>query len=78
MDFMCVQGQEMPAAQLQPLVFEQWLMADLRELGATCLQADLAQSVCTEIVGPVALQVNQLISAPNFNEIRSCQPFIWY
>ncbi|KAL8566946.1 hypothetical protein ACOMHN_059746 [Nucella lapillus] len=59
-------------AQLQPNVFEQWLMSDLKELGASCLPADLPTQHCTHITGPLALQVESMldVGVPLYGQLQ--------
>ncbi|KAK7497241.1 hypothetical protein BaRGS_00011535, partial [Batillaria attramentaria] len=55
-------GQPVGLGQLQTLVFEQWLMSDLRELGASCLPPDLPSHQHTQITGQFALQVESMLN----------------
>ena len=52
-----LQGNNMSLNQLQPLVFDQWLMSDLRELGCESLPQGIVNQVSTFLNGPIALQV---------------------
>ena len=62
----------MSAAQLQPMVFEQWLMSDLKELEAACLPADLPLQLSTQINGPFALQVNFCCFSLLVGDVMTC------
>ncbi|XP_076445146.1 uncharacterized protein LOC143283032 [Babylonia areolata] len=65
-------GQLLSVAQLQPMVFEQWLMSDLKELGTVCLPADLSSQQCTYINGPLALQVESVldVGVPLYGQLQ--------
>ncbi|KAK7108077.1 hypothetical protein V1264_015877 [Littorina saxatilis] len=65
-------GGQMSVSQLQPMVFEQWLMSDLKELGGTCLPADLPMQLSTQVYGPLALQVESMVDVgfPMYGQLQ--------
>ena len=53
-----LQGGELGCDALQQQVYEQWLLSDLAEVGASCLPSDLLQHARIELPGHYCLQVN--------------------
>ncbi|XP_019639123.1 PREDICTED: recQ-mediated genome instability protein 1-like [Branchiostoma belcheri] len=66
------QGANLPRAQLNQMVYEQWLQADLQVVAPGCLPQGIAQEQKTVLNGKFALQINSMIdvSVPAYTQLQ--------
>ncbi|OWF53628.1 recQ-mediated genome instability protein 1-like [Mizuhopecten yessoensis] len=55
------QGNNIVQSRINDLVFEQWLLADLHELGTRCLPNGLAEVAKYQLSGTYALQIDSMV-----------------
>lgn len=55
-----LKGSGLTQGKLNDMVYEQWLLSDLHELGMSCLPVNLATDVRFNLIGTYALQVRLL------------------
>lgn len=69
------QGVRLSQTQLNGLVFEQWLLADLREIGSKCLPDQIASTQKFQLNGVFALQVNSMVDVgkPYYGQLQKVQ-----
>lgn len=69
------QGVRLSQAQLNGLVFEQWLLADLREIGSKCLPDQIASAQKFQLNGVFALQVDSMVDVgkPYYGQLQKVQ-----
>lgn len=56
-------------------VYEQWLLSDLRQIGALCLPRDLPQTQKTQLIGCFCLQMNSIVdvSSSCYSQLQKLQ-----
>ncbi|XP_035687290.1 recQ-mediated genome instability protein 1-like [Branchiostoma floridae] len=66
------QGSHLPLAQLNRMVYEQWLQADLQVVAPGCLPQGIAEEQKTVLNGKFALQINSMIdvSVPAYTQLQ--------
>ncbi|XP_066278170.1 recQ-mediated genome instability protein 1-like [Branchiostoma lanceolatum] len=66
------QGARLPLAQLNRMVHEQWLQADLQVVAPGCLPQGIAEEQKTVLNGKFALQINSMIdvSVPAYTQLQ--------
>lgn len=69
------QGIRLSQTQLNGLVFEQWLLADLREIGSKCLPDQIASTQKFQLNGVFALQVDSMVDVgkPYYGQLQKVQ-----
>lgn len=69
------QGVRLSQTQLNGLVFEQWLLADLREIGSKCLPDQIASTQKFQLNGVFALQMNSMVDVgkPYYGQLQKVQ-----
>eukprot|EP00105_Crassostrea_gigas_P014938 XP_011431787.2 PREDICTED: recQ-mediated genome instability protein 1-like [Crassostrea gigas] len=69
------QGVRLSQTQLNGLVFEQWLLADLREIGSKCLPDQIASTQKFQLNGVFALQVDSMVDVgkPYYGQLQKVQ-----
>ncbi|XP_060085576.1 recQ-mediated genome instability protein 1-like isoform X2 [Ylistrum balloti] len=55
------QGNSLVQSRINELVFEQWLLADLHELGTRCLPNGLGEAAKHQLSGSYALQIDSMV-----------------
>ncbi|XP_041354054.1 recQ-mediated genome instability protein 1-like [Gigantopelta aegis] len=66
------QGLPLRTDKLNTMVYEQWLMTDLRELSTSCLPLDVATATKLQLSGNYALQVNSCVDVgiPYYGQLQ--------
>ncbi|KAL5010111.1 hypothetical protein ScPMuIL_012416 [Solemya velum] len=54
-------GSGLTQGKLNDMVYEQWLLSDLHELGMSCLPVNLATDVRFNLIGTYALQIDSIV-----------------
>ncbi|XP_078337038.1 uncharacterized protein LOC111101260, partial [Crassostrea virginica] len=69
------QGVQLSQTQLNGLIFEQWLLADLKEIGSKCLPDQIASSPKFQLNGTFALQVDSMVDVgkPFYSQLQKVQ-----
>lgn len=69
------QSASLTQTQLNGLVFEQWLLADLREIGSKCLPDQTASTQKFQLNGVFALQVDSMVDVgkPYYGQLQKVQ-----
>ncbi|XP_062591126.1 recQ-mediated genome instability protein 1-like, partial [Saccostrea cucullata] len=69
------QGVQLSQTQLNGLIFEQWLLADLHEIGSSCLPEQVTSSKEVQINGMFALQVDSMVDVgkPYYGQLQRVQ-----
>ncbi|XP_062592864.1 recQ-mediated genome instability protein 1-like [Saccostrea cucullata] len=66
---------QLSQTQLNGLIFEQWLLADLHEIGSSCLPEHVTSSKEVQINGMFALQVDSMVDVgkPYYGQLQRVQ-----